>query len=101
MLLMPSEIFSATYSSFRQTKKEPKRATVQIAALALSSGTIMIDFKFLPAPVAVQWKLFQFCLWQNLGVCFLPAFWAEEKTVFIYFHFLLLWFCNATGQRGL
>ena len=67
------------------------RANIQSdAALALSSGKVMIDFELLPAPVTVQRKVFQFCLGQNLGIGFLSALRADQKAVFIYFHIRLL-----------
>ena len=53
----------------------------------------MVDFDCLLTPVAVKREILEFRFRQNLGVGFLPAPWADKKTVFIRFRhvYLALW----------
>ena len=63
-----------------------KRARTNIlsdAALALSSGTFIVDCDSLLTSVAVKREIFQFCFRQNLGIGFLSALRTEKKSVFI------------------
>ena len=59
------------------------------------SGLFMIDYGFYFAPCAIQGEMFQFCSRNNFDFGFAAAFRAEEKTVFICLHGILLNFKHA------